>query len=258
MLLKELMESVLTSQSALDQLISNANKMYTLYADVLTDRVKNLYALGEHEDMKRTAKTVIGRAKGKWFADNYLSTSARRERPIDGLKSAISVLTKDPKYNVEGLSALGSFVILANSEKQAEVASSSGQYVSQLENLPTVMNKLAAKAPKDIGARLSTAANRLGNAIDAFYSLWNRLHEQWDRDWGPNRDKRLERQREQAEQSNKQQATGGQYSQVEQLVNQVLGSIDKRVAAEIRPIIARSDNKLAVLQQELTKRGIKI
>lgn len=251
MLLIELMESVLNSQSAIDQLIYNANKMYTLYADVLTDRINNLYSKGEHEDMYRTAKNVVGRTKGKWFADNYLSTSARRERPIDGLKNAISILTKDPKYNVEGLGALGSFVIIANSQKQAEVAGSSGQYVTQLETLPTVLYKLADKVPNELSIRLRNTASRLGNAINAFYSLWDRLHKQWDAEWGSGAS-------QQEKQKTKKPDTGAQYSQVEQIVNDVLGSLDRKVAAEIRPIIARSENKLAVLQQELSKRGIRM
>lgn len=251
MLLIELMESVLNSQSAIDQLIYNANKMYTLYADVLTDRINNLYSKGEHEDMYRTAKNVVGRTKGKWFADNYLSTSARRERPIDGLKNAISILTKDPRYNVEGLKALGSFVIIANSERQAEVAGSSGQYVTQLENLPKVLLSLSDKVPTEISIRLKNTANRLRNAIDAFYALWDRLHKQWDADWGSGASK-------QEKQKPNKPDTGAQYSQVEQIVNDVLGSLDRKVAAEIRPIIARSENKLAVLQQELSKRGIRM
>ena len=64
--------------------------------------------------------------------------------------------------------------------------------------------------------------------------------------------------RKEQERANRRAVGGSQSNQAEQLVAQVLGSLDKKVAAEIRPIVMRSDNKLAVLQQELSKRGIRI
>lgn len=249
MLLIELMESVLSSQSALEQLIYNTNKVYTLYVDVLPDRINNLYAKGEHDDMLRTAKSVVGRTKGKWFADNYLSTSTRRERPVDGLKNALTILSKDPNYNVAGLQSLSSFVINMNKEKQAEVGSF-GQYVTQLETLPDILDKIANKSPIEFKDRLKYSASRLRSAVASFYSLWNKLQTRWETDWGPNANPNPV--------DKKENLTGSQNSQLEMLIGQVLGSLDKKVAAEIRPLLARTDNKLAVLQTELNKRGIKI
>ena len=49
---------------------------------------------------------------------------------------------------------------------------------------------------------------------------------------------------------------GQQNANVEGIINDVLGRIDRRQAGEIRNILARSANKLATLQQELTRRGI--
>ena len=49
-----------------------------------------------------------------------------------------------------------------------------------------------------------------------------------------------------------------QNANVEAIINDVLGRIDKRQAGDIRTVIARSANKLATLQQELNKRGIRI
>ncbi len=256
MLLKELMESVLNSQSALDQLISNANQMYVLYIDVLPDRINNLYARGEHEDMFKTSKTVVGRAKGTWFAENYFSTSTRRKLPVAGMKQAMATLSKDPKYNVEGLSALATFEIHGNKEKQAAVASSGSQYVTQLEMLPHIMLKLATRAPDQLKDRLTISANRLRKAVDSFYDLWGKLQDRWDAEWGDKTSSEadINRTAKKAEKSN----TGSQNSQVEMIVAQVLGSLDKRVAAEIRPIVARSDDKLMTLQLELQKRNIKM
>jgi hypothetical protein len=50
----------------------------------------------------------------------------------------------------------------------------------------------------------------------------------------------------------------GQNQSAEGIINDVLGRIDKKHAGEIRNIVARSDNKLMTLQQELSKRGIKL
>jgi hypothetical protein len=59
-------------------------------------------------------------------------------------------------------------------------------------------------------------------------------------------------------QPQKSQVPGQQYSQVEQIVNDVLNKVPKKDAAEIRYVLSRADNKLAVLQQELQKRNIHI
>jgi hypothetical protein len=231
--------------------------MYGLYIDVLPDRVKNLYARGEHEDMYKTSKTVVGRAKGAWFAENYFSTSTHRELPVAGMKRAMATLTKDPKYNVEGLSALASFEIHGNKEKQAVVASSGSQYVTQLEILPQVMLKLATRSPEQFKDRLTISANRLQKAVESFYTLWGNLQDRWDAEWGKQKqpsETDINRSTKKAEKS----TVGSQNTQVEMIVAQVLGSLDKKTAAEIRPIVAKSDDKLMTLQQELTKRSITV
>ena len=51
---------------------------------------------------------------------------------------------------------------------------------------------------------------------------------------------------------------GRQNAAAEDIVNQILRSIDKKAAGEIRNIIAREPNKLQALQKELAKRNIKV
>lgn len=51
--------------------------------------------------------------------------------------------------------------------------------------------------------------------------------------------------------------TGSQNAQVEAIINQVLQSLPKSVAGDLRNAISKSPNKLAALQQELNKRNIK-
>ena len=54
----------------------------------------------------------------------------------------------------------------------------------------------------------------------------------------------------------KNELPGRQYSQAEEIVNNILNKLPKKVAGEIRNAISRSPNKLHALQQELAKRNI--
>jgi len=56
----------------------------------------------------------------------------------------------------------------------------------------------------------------------------------------------------------KDNVVGRQNAAAEDMVNQILKSIDKKIAGEIRNIIAREPNKLQALQKELAKRNIKV
>ena len=56
----------------------------------------------------------------------------------------------------------------------------------------------------------------------------------------------------------KTNVVGQQNTQVEQIINDVLATLPKNVAGEVRNAIARSGNKLAALKQELDKRGISL
>lgn len=262
MLLKEIVtESVVTTESALNQLIFNTNRLQALYTGTLIDQVQRMYAAGDHEDMYRTVKNVLGRLKGKWFAENYLSTSVSRENPTTGMKNALLAVAKEPTFKSVSadLSTLGSFKLNLSTQVQRETAMSSSKYVDQLaESLPYVLDRLSKLASPNFKEKLKATAVKLENAVDRFEAIFDKLHNEWDREWGPGAESAAERARKEQERANRQAVGGSQSNQAEQLVAQVLGSLDKKVAAEIRPIVMRSDNKLAVLQQELSKRGIRI
>jgi hypothetical protein len=51
---------------------------------------------------------------------------------------------------------------------------------------------------------------------------------------------------------------GQQNANVESIINDVLGRIDRGAAGDIRNVLAKSPNKLATLQQELARRGINL
>lgn len=250
MLVQDLFENVATTESALDQLITNCNKMTILYSDTIMYMIKNLYAEGNHEDMKRTSKTMVGRYKGKWFAENYLSTSSRRESPISGIKNTLTTLARDPKFKSAKslLDHLGGLPVYMSSAQRMEQEASFGKLMGELESLPDLLKQLIPGAPSTFKRRLESVSVGLNNAIQRFYSTWDRLHKEWDAEWG-----------EEAETKTPKEPNnlGHQNNQMDQIINSVLASLDKKVAHDIRTVLSRSDNKLAVLQQELTKRGIK-
>jgi len=53
-------------------------------------------------------------------------------------------------------------------------------------------------------------------------------------------------------------AIGGQNQHVEDIISHVLGSVPRKIAGEVRNIVAKSPNKLKTLKDELAKRGINI
>jgi hypothetical protein len=257
MLVSDLFEDM--APSALDQVLNGANKMATLYADNLTYLVKNLYAEGMHDDMYRTTKTMVGRAKGKWFADNYLSTSDRRNSPTSGLKNGLNSLTRDSRYGPvkDLIKQLATLEIQMDADVRSRKEVSFGQNMTQLESLPNILDRIAslAGAHRD---KVRTTAARLRNAIDGFYNMWERLHTEWDKKWGKQSDIDKEKEQKQKARKDTQQTNGVQANQADVIINQVLGSLDKKVANEIRIAISRQDNKLLALQKELTRRNIQM
>ena len=261
MLLRDLInlnESILTVDSALSQLIANANGMASLYSGTLKDQIRKLYAEGMHEDMKRTAKTVIGRTKARWFLDNYASTSRHSSSPTQGIKNALLVLSQSPKYNsaksdLTRLSSLPMHAGTADKRAREGIDISYSSHLTELETLPIVLDKMAASDQIN-KSRLQQCATRLRNSVTSFYSEWDKLHNEWDRDWGKGAEIQAAKVKDKAQKAN----TGQQLNQVDQLVANILSELpDKKVAHEIRTILARSDNKLQTLQSELMKRGIK-
>jgi hypothetical protein len=60
------------------------------------------------------------------------------------------------------------------------------------------------------------------------------------------------------EKKTKDPQVGQQSQQIEKIVNDVLAKLPKEVQHSVRTSIARADNKLMALKQELDKRNIKI
>jgi hypothetical protein len=251
MLLQDLFEDM--SINAVDQLLYNVNLLTMLHSDTLPGIIKNMYAEGNHEDMWRTTKKVAGQQKGRWFAENFLSTSSRRINPTTGMKNALITLSKDSRYkkNASQLKELGGVEINMDVAVRQEKGISYSKYVDIFAGeLPMLLKSMASDAPLDQQNRLKVAASRLENAVNAFENMWLKLQEAFDRDWGKKAPESKAKQ--------KAPSMGQQLSQADMIINQVLGDLDKKVAHEIRMKLAKTDNKLLVLQQELNSRGIQM
>lgn len=250
------------ASSAVQQLIYGANNLAVLYGDTLPYIIKDAYAQGNAENMNKHTKMLVGRAKGKWFASNYLSTSSSRNTPTTGIKNALVSLSKDPKFTPihTSLKDLGGLAVYASSELRSKNDATFGSHVTTLEALPKVMKRMADLDAADKDSLQSTAV-RLENSIDAFYQKWSELHAQWDRHWGAGSEfdtKSTEAKDKKQAKQNSQATTGAQAQQANALVDQLLSSLDPKVAASIRSAIARSDNKLVALDRELKARNISL
>jgi len=258
MLLREIInlnESTMTTESALSQLISNTNSLAALYNGTLRDQVRNLYAEGLHEDMKRTVTTVVSRTKGRWFAENYASTSTYRNTPTQGLKNPLLSLSKVPIYQNarDLLIELGSLPMNAGNASFKNREGIEVSYSKNVDALGSLVDLLLKMSRLDSinKTRLEQCAIRLRSAISNFNNERERLHQEWEREWGKN----AKPEPKQPKVSNNM---GQQNQQANQLIDQILSEIpDKKVAHEIRLKVARSDNKMHTLQDEITKRGIK-
>lgn len=115
--------------------------------------------------------------------------------------------------------------------------------------LPNILLKIAKALESK---QLYHVAITWNNRIKKFAELADQLQKE-----AIEHAKELNRHRFGDEPSGKSNITGQQSNQVEGIINGIFASLPKEVAAELRPIIARSDNKLQTLMRELSNRGIK-
>ena len=117
--------------------------------------------------------------------------------------------------------------------------------------LPSILDEIGQQARLPI---LSKKAQNWMRLQKEFSALWRELANDEDQESPAAKQASAEKAK-----ATQQKATvGSQMSQVEQIVSNVLASLPPKVAGEIRNAISRSGNKLQALQQELSKRGIKV
>jgi hypothetical protein len=134
-----------------------------------------------------------------------------------------------------------------------------------LGKLPKSFNALASELPEILEAM----GRRMGNKELARHaSIWQQARENYDQylgdlelqggdDWDEEDPEAEKRAAQKAATKDRNQATGKQMDQAEQIVNNVLSKLPSKVAGDIRNAIARAPNKIQALQAELQKRGVK-
>jgi len=134
-----------------------------------------------------------------------------------------------------------------------------------LGKLPKNFNALASELPEILEAM----GRRMGNKELARHaSIWQQARENYDQylgdlelqggdDWDEEDPEAEKRAAQKAATKDRNQATGKQMDQAEQIVNNVLSKLPSKVAGDIRNAIARAPNKIQALQAELQKRGVK-
>lgn len=108
--------------------------------------------------------------------------------------------------------------------------------------LPDILQDLGSKIKSPDLERFAANWSRW---YDSYYDALNSIGSEEEDDYQPPSEP-------------KPNIVGQQNAQVEKIVNDVLSSLPKNLAGEIRNAIAKSGNKLAALQQELGKRGISL
>lgn len=243
---------------AFDALKYNVHKLITLYKGTIPNIMKeyNMEVLhvddqykkgkqnGDQDDMSRAKHEQkvmffrVGKAKSDWFHNNYLTVStARKGDPYmtrSGLKNALINISKMPSFRNDS-----NLANLAHMEVNIDGTDVS-HHMKLIElKLPDILDKIG-EIKKDVD----------------FKSMAKEL-KHWFAEYHKNK-QIIELPSSKGKEEKPKDNTGQQNQQVDQLINHVLSQLDKKVAAELRPIIARSDNKLQTLQKELAKRNIKM
>jgi hypothetical protein len=119
----------------------------------------------------------------------------------------------------------------------------------------TVIGRSLPKILKDVGQRMGN------DDLKRFGANWFRRQQDYEEFLSRVESEVNDEDDDEAGSSPKQpndNIIGRQNAAVEDMVNQILSSIDKKIAGEIRNSIAKDSNKLQALQRELARRNIKL
>jgi hypothetical protein len=170
---------------------------------------------------------VAGGVGSRWFNDFYFNK----------LQAELYALTKQaPKYS----QALIYFLKDASEDREHKIS-----FNEISKQLPTILFNMGHKMKS--GA-LTQFADNWGNRYHEYKNYLTKIEVEAGYD-----DDEFDEPKVKAPKSN---AIGKQNTQVDQIINSVLAKLPKNVAGDVRNAIARSDNKLQALHQELQKRDI--
>ncbi len=215
----------------------NESAIYTLLA-IVSD-MTNVYpklreVIKESESYDNPQRYVAfrwGSIRGTWFGKNYLP-----ERKTSNLKGAIQTLSASYLKGSQSAQAAKALELnMYRSTTQDKGLTGSKHFVELEFYLPELLLELAAKCPKH-SSSLTMMSKRLLNEVAKTQQLYDAAFN--------------EVAKPKAEKSD---VLGKQNASVEAIINDVLATLDSKVAHNIRTLLARADNKLLVLQAELAK-----
>jgi hypothetical protein len=179
-----------------------------------------------HGELDRGFRMVAAGIGGRWVQSMY----------VGRLQNELYDLCK---YNTRRTVELKQFLRGIETDGELEMKRSFGSIANELP-------RILAKLGQHLGAaQLTKNANRWMQNKAAYEEYIANLELEDDYDEPA------------VAKSPKNPAIGQQRSQVEDIINDVLSKLPKKIAGDIRNAIARSPNKLQALQAELQKRNVK-
>jgi len=219
MRLHELVTEAASQDMAKRKLNIAIREITMLYNNAVTDLEEEIQA-----DRILPMLPVYSRI-AKWVTDNYFTSKQTSGYKLESVLQALNLPA--PKYTAgRDSSANGKIALLKN-----------------------MLNGLAGKGVVD-GSALKTLADVMGRFAEGaatMKEMYANRHEKTD----PNRDAKAQAAKKQSD-----NAAGKQRADADMLVNQVLSSLPKELAATIRQQISRSDNKVKALHAAMKSHGL--
>jgi hypothetical protein len=221
--IKESLEEAISPEEAVRSIVSTADSITKVYGDLKTMAEKWVYNNGSLKGFHRNAAGV-----GKRWYDTFFWNKMDTDLRL--------LMAKNPK-------AAGKLRDFFNIERDDKGHIS---FTTIGRSLPRILNH--------VGEQMNN------KELKRFAAEWFRKHKDYEDYLG-----RVEAEVNDdddnftpAPKQPKDNVVGRQNAAAEDMVNQILRSIDKKAAGEIRNAIARESNKLQALQRELAKRNIKV
>jgi len=213
-----------SSVNRITSIVGDMIRIYPVLRDVITEAQ-------DKDDPKKYIAFRCGSIRGRWFAENYLS---RRRQA--GLKNALIDISKTLLKESEEAKAAAHLEINISKEIASVMGITGNKNFLRLEDLlPSVLRELAEKAySSDIS--LISLANRLESEVGKTHEMQLRVAEG-----------------QPAKKPSKSESLAQQAKAAEALINSILEGLDEKLAHTLRVKIAKSDNKLQTLEQELSR-----
>lgn len=248
-LLEELLTEAVNHQMAADTIFAASKSLSIAFRQA----IENLQEALEWNDPGQMLPSVA--PVTKWLNANY--HTSKRGTGGYGVQSSLSKLSETKAFRELAAEAMAS--VKENADRNApNRISKSKQVMGLAHGMAGILRKLPSTHLGDgSNAKMyERVATDLVARSNKYHQLLSQLSKikMSDRGIDPKADEKAAAvTREKKEQK---QSRGSQAQQAEQLVSQVLSTLPKDQAAQIRPIVMKADNKLLALQDEMKKRGL--